>query len=121
MGFIQRCLIGLALFALMGNGQETSRKRQGAAKSDDFIFEVEPSVIAPGETAVLYWSIKGATKVVIEEASTSNGELHKIGEYGASGRLEIRPRADTTYVVSCEGSTKYSCASISLRVRVKQH
>ena len=96
------------------------KSQQGAKDAGDFTFEVRPSVIAPGEMAVLHWSIKGATKVVIEEASGSRGELHKIGTFGGSGSLEIHPREDTTYVVTCEGSTAFSCASATVRVRVKR-
>jgi len=94
--------------------------QQAAKDSGDFTFEVRPSVIAPGETAVLHWSIKGATKVLIEEASGSRGELHKVGTFGGSGSLEIHPKEDTTYVVTCEGSTTFSCASATVRVRVKR-
>ena len=59
-----------------------------------FSFEVQPQVIAPGETALLRWSIKGATKVVIEEASRSSSELHKIGTFGGNGSLKVRPKED---------------------------
>ena len=103
------------------------RPRQGVShktdvqKSDDFFFEIQPRVIVPGETALLRWSIKGATKVMIEEAAKSSRELHKIGTFGGSGSLLVRPTEDTTYVITCEGSTTYSCASVSIRVRVKQH
>ena len=120
MRLAQRCLLGLALLTLVSSGQEASRNKKGAANAEDFILEVQPSVIASGQTAVLHWSIKGATKVVIEEASGAHGMLHKIGEFGGSGRLEVRPTEDTTYVVTCEGSTTYSCASVSLHVHVKQ-
>lgn len=88
-------------------------------KSNDFVFEAEPPVVTAGETAVLHWSIKGATKVLIEEGSSASRELHKIGEFGGTGRIEVRPQEDTIYVISCEGSTTYSCASLTIRVQVK--
>jgi len=92
-------------------------------KSQDFLFEVRPRKIAPGEAAVLRWSIKGATRVTIEEASNSEigrHELMTVGSFeGSSGTLEVRPKEDTTYVIECEGSTTYTCASVTVRVRVK--
>jgi hypothetical protein len=71
----------------------------------------------------LRWSIKGATKVAIEEAPASGiaNQLRKLGTFeGSSGTLEVRPKENTTYVITCEGSTTYSCASVTVRVRVKQ-
>jgi len=116
------CLLALVLLAVPNRGQEGVRVAQkpDATKSDEFLFDVQPRMIAPGEAATLRWSIKGATKVLIEEASSSGGELHKLGTFGGSGSLEIRPKEDTTYVVTCEGSTTHSCASVTVRVRVKQ-
>ena len=88
--------------------------------SDDFVFEVQPRLISPGEVAVLRWSIKGATRVVIEERTRSSRELHKVGAFTGNGSLSVRPTEDTIYVLTCEGLTKYSCASVSVRVREKQ-
>ena len=115
-------LLALALLVAPNRGQDGDRVAQkpNATKSDEFLFDVQPRMIAPGEAATLRWSIKGATKVLIEEASSSGGELHKLGTFGGSGSLEIRPKEDTTYVVTCEGSTTHSCASVTVRVRVKQ-
>jgi hypothetical protein len=66
---------------------------------------------------------KGATKVTIAEASESGigrPELRKIGSFdGSSGTLEVKPKENTNYVITCEGSTTYTCASISVRVRVR--
>lgn len=89
-------------------------------KSSDFLFEVQPREIAPGDTATLRWAIKGATKVLIEESSMSERALHTIGTFGASGSLKVQPKEDTSYVLSCEGSTTFSCVSVTLRVRVKR-
>ena len=89
--------------------------------SRDFIFDVQPRVIAPGELAVLRWSIKEATKVVIEAVPESKRDLRHLGTFAGSGSLEVSPKEGTTYVVTCEGSTTYSCASVSIRVRVKRH
>jgi hypothetical protein len=74
----------LLLLSAPGHAQDNSRAGPKAetGKSQDFLFEVQPREIAPGETAVLRWSIKGATKVTIAEASESGigrPELRKIG------------------------------------------
>lgn len=116
------CLLAVVLLEASGRAKDVIdvAHKADVQKSDDFLFEVQPRVIAPGEAALLRWSIKGATKVMIEEASKSSRELHKIGTFGGSGSLQVRPTEDTTYVVTCEGSTTYSCASASIRVRVKQ-
>lgn len=91
---------------------------------EDFIFEVQPREIAAGEGAVLRWSIKGATQITIEEEPESmvgRGELQKLGTFeGGSGTLQVKPAENTTYVISCTGETKYTCASLSVRVRVKR-
>lgn len=116
--------VALLLLGMPSRSQDGSRiegKREGQ-KSQDFLFEVQPREIVEGEAALLRWSIKGATKVVIEEAPVSgNRDLRKLGTFeGSSGTLEVRPRENTTYVVTCEGSTTYSCASATVRVRVKR-
>lgn len=114
----------LPLLWVTGTGQTASRyteKKTTANKAKDFLCEVRPREIAPGETAVLRWLVKGATRVVVQEAPDSRaGELRSIGEFkGESGQLEVRPKESTTYVILCEGSTTYTCASTSVRVRVK--
>lgn len=97
---------------------------QGTKKTADFLFEAQPREILAGETAVLRWSIKGATKITIEavpESLAGEGRLRSIGTFeGASGTLRISPSETTTYVIECEGSTEYSCASLTVRVKVKQ-
>jgi hypothetical protein len=110
-------LVALLLAAIVSSGQ--TERRRPSPKSEDFIFDVQPRVIAPGETAILRWSIKGATKVVIEEMPGSKRDLRKLGTFESTGSLEVRPKEATTYVVSCEGSTTYSCASVTVRVRVE--
>ena len=113
------CLLALVLLGAPSRSQDVGRSADKQQKPDDFLFDVQPRVIAPGETALLRWSIKGATKVVIEEASTSKSQLHEIGTFSGSGSLQVRPKEDTTYVISCESSTT-SCASVSVRVRPRQ-
>jgi len=110
-------LLALVLLGAPSRSQDVGRSAE--QKADDFLFEVQPRVIAPGETALLRWSIKGTTKVVIEEASKSKSQLHEIGTFSGSGSLQVRPKEDTTYVISCESSTT-SCASVSVRVRPRQ-
>lgn len=91
----------------------------GPRETGDVFFEVQPRVITAGETAMLHWSIKGATKVLIEEAPKSTRRLRKIGTFGGTGSLEVRPTEKTTYVISCQGLTTGSCLSFAVRVRVK--
>jgi hypothetical protein len=117
------CLLVLSLLGAPGRSQDVTQAlhEQGTRKSDDFLFEVRPRVIAPGETAVLHWSIKGATKVLIEETSESGRELRALGRFSGSGSLQVRPSEDTIYVISCQGSTTFSCASVTVHVRVRRH
>ena len=111
------CLFALLLLEMPTYGRDV---QPGVQKSEDFLVDVQPRTIAAGETAVLRWSIKGATKVLIEEASGSRRALSTVGTFGGSGTLKVRPKENTTYVVTCEGSTTYSCASVSIRVQVKK-
>ena len=116
------CLLAIALLALPCRSQDTSRiaHQRAPQNSDDFVFEVQPRVIESGEKAVLHWSIKGATKVVIEEWSESKRWLRPLGTFGATGSLAVAPKEDTTYLLSCEGSTTYVCASVSVRVKAQK-
>ena len=112
----------LFLLWIPGSGQTASRGvEKPPREAGDFTFEIRPREIAPGETAVLRWSIKGATRVVVQEAPDSRGgALRSIGEFeGPRGKLEVMPKESTTYVILCEGSTTYTCGSTSVRVRVK--
>jgi hypothetical protein len=97
---------------------------QGAEKSETFVFDAQPREIVEGETAVLRWSIKGATKITIEEvpeAQAGEGRIRTIGTFdGGRGTLRIAPKETTAYVIECEGSAAYSCASLTVRVKVKQ-
>lgn len=119
------CLFAILVLGVPSRSQSGPRheSKGEARKSQDFLFEVQPREIVAGERAVLRWSIKGATKVAIEEARASGiaNQLRKLGTFeGSSGTLEVRPKENTTYVITCEGSTTYSCASVTVRVRVKQ-
>ncbi len=113
-------ICGLALLLWMPISTPSAEKE--TPRSKDFVFEVRPRQIAPGETAVLRWAIKGATSVVIQESPDSRaGQLREVGRFeGSSGTLEVRPKENTTYVILCEGATKYACASTSVRVGVKR-
>jgi len=120
------CLLGLLLLRIpcYSQGSAHVEQKREAQKPEDFRFDAQPREIAAGEAVVLSWSIKGATKVLLEEAPESAAgkrALHKLGEFeGSTGSLQVRPTENTTYVISCEGSTTYSCASLSVRVRVKR-
>ncbi len=115
-------LLALLLLGMPGRGQQSVQviQKPDAKKADQFLFDVQPRTITAGQAATLRWSINGATKVMLEEASGSGRELRKIGTFGGSGSLQMHPKEDTTYVITCEGSTTFSCASVTVRVRVKQ-
>ncbi len=124
---LQSCLLALLVFAIPGRGlaaasaePEPASRKSTDGKSTDFLFEAHPKVIAAGETVVLHWEIKGATKVVIDEQQKSSDALHNLGTFGGSGTLPVHPTENTMYIVTCEGSTSHSCASVSVRVRVKR-
>jgi hypothetical protein len=104
-----------------GQGAARVEPDRAVKNSEDFMFDVQPRAIELGQTVVLRWSIKGATRVLIEESTASVQRLRKIGTFSGSGNLVIRPKEDTVYVITCEGSTNYSCASASVRVRVTRH
>jgi hypothetical protein len=118
----QYCLLAITLLVLPCRSHDALRiaHQQGPQKADEFVFEVQPRVIESGEKAVLHWSIKGATKVVIEEWSESRRWLRIVGTFGATGSLEVAPKEDITYLLSCEGSTTYVCATVSVRVKAKK-
>ena len=115
------CLLVFLLSALDSSRAAAAESSGIVQKGGDFVFEIHPRIVAPGETAVLRWSIKGATRVSIEEGAESKRELRNLGTFdGGRGTLEVKPRENTTYVIICEGSTTYTCASVSVRVRVKR-
>jgi hypothetical protein len=117
---IQRLLF-IALILAGSFGCSLHRPRivhdEAAPRSDDFVFDVQPRIIAPGDAAVLRWWIRGTAKVLIEEAPAGASGLTSIGTFAGSGTLEVHPAGDTIYVISCEGATTYSCASTTVRVR----
>jgi hypothetical protein len=115
----QLVLIALVFAGTFGCGLHHPRivHDEAVPKPDDFLFEIQPRVIAPGDAAILHWSIRGTEKVLIEEAPSGASGLTSIGTFAGSGSLEVYPKQDTIYVISCEGSTTYSCASTTVRVR----
>jgi hypothetical protein len=120
MEWTTRCwLVLLVLLRPPSGCEDPARNKQEAQQSKEFVFEVKPEVIAAGDTAILRWSIEGATKVLIEESPDSSRGLRRLGTFGATGSLQVQSREGTTYIATCEGSTTYSCASVSIRVRIK--
>jgi hypothetical protein len=56
-------------------------------------FSASPQVIHHGETAVLTWSVRNVSRVMLEEAlepdgSLSDRYLHSIGDFAANGNCE---------------------------------
>ncbi len=80
----------------------------------------QPKLIAPGEVATILWHMENATRVVIEEVRSSTGKLRKIGELAAGVVWNYAQLKTMTYVLDCEGAARYSCASVSIRVREKE-
>ena len=117
-GAVRYCLLGVVVLVSLNRSQAIAQVAR-ARDPGDVLFEAQPGVITAGETAVLHWSIKGATKVLIEEAPKSTRRLRKIGTFGGTGSLEVRPTEKTTYVISCRGPTTGSCLSFAVRIRVK--
>ena len=120
---IRSCSVGLVLLAFWGCAHVSERLPSASAvrqaSPDSFLFAADPPVIAPGETALLRWNIEGATEVSIEEG-TGYSELQLLGTFSGNGELRVQPKEDSTYVISCKGSTIVSCASTSIRVRLKR-
>jgi hypothetical protein len=118
MRFIMRCPV-LAFFFLASSACIHQSSIVTPAPLD-YVFDAEPSTIAPGETTTLHWNIPGAVKVTIEAAGLKDTEsLQRIGTFGAIGSLKVKPAADTTYVITCEGGTTITCASLTVRIRVQ--
>ena len=117
-------LVALAVLAapacIHNSAVRLSQDADAAKASQGYVLAAEPSVISPGESAVLLWKVPGATKVSVSAGASVGGEFHDIGAFGGSGRLEVQPAEDTTYVITCEGSSTISCASVSVRVRVNR-
>lgn len=68
--------------------------REGVVAAPQLTVFVEPEEIAPGESALLTWESKGATRVWIEP---------NIGDVDTSGRIRFFPDRTTSYTVSAEG------------------
>ncbi len=117
-------LLALGLATSLAPGASHADQKQKDKASSDFIFEAKPKEITAGESVLLRWSIKGATKVTIEEAAetrTGDVALKKLGTFdGSSGTLDVKPESTTSYVLSCEGSTSFACASVTVRVNVRE-
>lgn len=123
MSIVNQCWLPIFLMLIAcsgGQGATRVEHERVVNNPEDFLFDVQPRVVELGRSAVLRWWIKGATKVLIEESTASVPKLRKLGTFSGSGNLVIRPKEDTVYVVTCEGSTTYWCASASVRVRVKR-
>ncbi|MGD0295467.1 MAG: hypothetical protein ABSE86_00020 [Bryobacteraceae bacterium] len=89
-------------------------------------FSASPQVIHHGETAVLTWSVRNVSRVMLEEAlepdgSLSDRYLHSIGDFAANGTVSVSPKTSATYVLSCGPQTEsgLGCVSASVSVVVK--
>ncbi len=84
---IAQCFILIVLLGTWTCYKHVSVETSGriGKQSKDFIFEVTPRVITPGQLALLRWSIKGATHVRIEAESEVGDHLATIGTFGGNG------------------------------------
>lgn len=86
-------------------------------------FIARPQTIHAGEESLLVWNAKNVDRVLLEQVAEPHGEaredvLHPVGEFPASGTLEVRPKWTTTYVISC-GDQNAGTASASATVFVQ--
>ncbi len=115
-----KCVLALVMLFLAACAPGAKRVTSPSDAAPDYTFKAEPPLIHPGESVALRWNIPGATKVVIEEVdATGVHEPRMIGTFDGQGQLQLTPAADTTYVLSCEGSKTVTCVSASVRVRVQ--
>jgi len=120
---LRKGAVVLAVLAVSACTHENARPVEPAAVSppiENYVLRAEPSIIAPGVLVTLHWSIPGATRVSIDATGATHRELQHVGTFGGSGEVQVKPAEDTMYVISCEGSTTISCASVSVRVRVNE-
>jgi hypothetical protein len=86
-------------------------------------FIVRPESIHPGEKTVLIWNARNVHSVLLEQAIEAHdgaeGEfLRWIGEFPASGTLELSPQWTTIYVISCgDSGIGYAYASATVAVQ----
>jgi len=74
----------------------------------DFVFEIQPRDIAPGETAALQWSIKGATRITNQRGSgeqncTKSGASKTVAERSKSDR----PKTKRAFLYQSKRETEY--------------
>jgi peptidoglycan-associated lipoprotein len=71
------------------------------------LFEIEPSVIEPGQQAILRWKVSGAKDVIISPA---------VGPVSTEGTRKISPHATALYTIVAGASKDPAAASALLRV-----
>ena len=85
-------------------------------------FTAHPTIVHPGETVLLHWDAKNAAGVTLEQAMDPRADIRaafeSLGTFPSSGTLEVRPKAGTTYVVTC-GNELIGCSSASVHIIVK--
>ena len=76
-----------------------------ASNEQDRFFEADPAVVAPGELAILRWTVRGVSLVSLQEAGDAavGTEREDCGYWAVSmgsSAFEIRPRQTMIYVLS---------------------
>jgi peptidoglycan-associated lipoprotein len=79
-----------------------------AAPAPQLDLWVEPTAIGAGESALLTWESRDASRVVIEPA---------IGDVDPAGRIRFFPDTTTTYTVTAEGDGGQVARSVTVEVR----
>jgi len=87
---------------------EVSAKEAGAPKQLAIAeFVIEPSVIEPGQDAVLSWSVHDAAEIDISPG---------IGKVDGRGKQRITPRSSTLYTLSAKGAAGTATAIAMINV-----
>ncbi len=83
-------------------------------------FQVVPSQITAGESAMLKWRAPESTRVLIQEGTESRPglpiEWRDVVRATGSGEYRVTPVRNTWYVMTCEGGETPYCISATVHV-----
>jgi hypothetical protein len=75
------------------------------------VFRASPESITAGQKAMLQWEVSGTSSVRIDP---------ELGNLGASGSIEVRPFATTTYTLTAGEQANQVTATATLAVKIIQ-
>ena len=85
-------------------------------------FTASPQIAHRGERVLLHWDARNVPVVLLEEAPDPGADIRadfqSLGTFPASGSLEVFPKDNMTYVLSC-GNELIGCSTAAIRVVVK--